>query len=235
MDNEQKSRMYANTKTWNPFVGCRYNCIYCKPSFQAQLKRRKKACLECYNYHPHKHEERLNIIPSAKIVFVSGCGDISFCSSEYTYRIIDRIKEHNSKCPYKTYYFQSKNPRYFKQFLEVFPDNVILLTTLETNRDENYEEISKAPKPSVRYRDFLQLDYPRKVITIEPLMDFDLDIFTEWIVRINPEYVWLGFNSRPKQVQLPEPSLEKAQKLIEKLKDNGIEIKPRCETRELKF
>ena len=93
--NNRNSRMYDNTKTWNPSVGCCYNCIYCEPSFQAQLKRRKRACLDCYEYTPHTHKERLKRIPSAEIVFVSGCGDISFCSPGYTRQIIDRIKEHN--------------------------------------------------------------------------------------------------------------------------------------------
>lgn len=29
------SNMYdggKTVKTWNPFVGCRFNCVYCKPS-----------------------------------------------------------------------------------------------------------------------------------------------------------------------------------------------------------
>ena len=221
---EKASRMYEETKTWNPFVGCLFGCVYCKPSFQAQLKRRKE-CLDCYNYHPHTHRKRLDKIPSAKIVFVAGDGDIAFCPLNFTTEIINAIKEHNKRCFYKTYYLQSKNPVCFKQFLNELPANVILLTTLETNRDEGYEKISKAPKPSTRYKDFLELNYRRKVVTVEPIMDFDLDTFAEWIVNIKPEYVWIGFNSRPKQVQLPEPSPAKTQELIDMLKAKGIEVR----------
>jgi len=227
--------MYKNTKTWNPFVGCRYECAYCKVSFQWQLKRRKRDCMDCYNYIPHEHPERLARIPSSDIIFVSGCGDISFSRPEYTKEIIRRIKEHNRRCGYKTYYFQSKNPKYFKQFLHMFPRNVILLTTLETNRDKDYHFVSKAPKPSVRYRDFLELEYPRKVVTIEPIMDFDADIFTQWLVSLDPEYVWLGFNTRPRSVHLPEPTWSKTQRLIDDLKDQGIVVKPRAETKGLAF
>ena len=36
-------------------------------------------------------------------------------------------------------------PVYFERFLADLPDNVILLTTLETNRDDGYAAISKAP------------------------------------------------------------------------------------------
>ena len=219
----KKSKMYADTKTWNPFVGCKFDCTYCKKSFQVQLKRRgKEKDPDCYYYRPHEHPERLQKIPSRENVFVVGTGDISFCHPEYTRKIIQRIKEQNKQSPGRTYYFQSKNPKYFKQFLKVFPDNVILLTTLETNRDEGYGKTSKAPKPSVRYQDFLDLDYPRKVVTIEPVMDFDLRIFSQWITKIKPEYVWFGFNSRPKQLELPEPSAQKAQRFLDTLKQRRI-------------
>ena len=59
--------MYENTQTWNPFKGCLFNCLYCKPSFQAQAKRQKHKCTQCYNYVPHTHEDRLGKIPSEKM------------------------------------------------------------------------------------------------------------------------------------------------------------------------
>jgi len=219
--------MYENAKTWNPFVGCKFDCIYCAPTFKAQAKRQKHNCAECYRFAPHFHEDRLCRIPTAEIIFVAGSGDISFCPPEFTRRIIAAIKSHNIRCPHKTYYFQSKRPGYFEQFIDELPENVSLVTTLETNRDEGYEKISKAPPPSERYRQFLSLDYPRKVVTIEPVMDFDLDIFSQWITEINPEYVWIGFNSRPNAVSLPEPSKEKVVALIKKLEEAGIPVRPK--------
>jgi len=58
---EKKTNMYSKSKKqWNPFVGCRYGCLYCEKSFQAQLKRRgKKNDEECYYFIPHEHKERL--------------------------------------------------------------------------------------------------------------------------------------------------------------------------------
>jgi len=220
-----KTRMYAGTKTWNPYKGCRFDCIYCKPSFQNQAKRQKQLCDKCYRYEPHEHPERLHKIPNAEIIFVAGNGDISFANPKFIFKIIDSIKEHNKRNPDKTYYFQSKNPSCLKQYLGDFPENVILVTTLETNRDSGYQLVSKAPKPSARYKDFARLDWQRKVVTIEPVMDFDEPIFLEWIKEINPEYIWFGFNSRPKQVQLPEPSMEKAQSFINSLSASGIEVR----------
>ena len=216
-----KSRMYAEVKTWNPFKGCSFDCVYCKPSFQTQAKRQKQNCMECYHYVPHTHFERLDSIPSAQTVFVCGNGDISFCSGEYTESIIERV----SRYPNRTFYFQSKRPGYFMPFVTQFPSNVILVTTLETNRDEGYKAISKAPVPSKRCEQFRKLDYPRKVVTIEPVMDFDTEIFFSWILDIKPEYVWLGFNSHPKQVHLPEPSKEKVVEFMGRLRAERIEVR----------
>ena len=192
---DQPSNMYAEAQTWNPFKGCRFDCVYCRPSFQRQSKRQKQLCLDCYNYVPHCHEHRLSKIPSARIIFVCGNADISFCPPPFVQKIIDRIKEHNTRSPHKTYYFQSKKPACFEPFVSEFPNNVILLTTLETNRDSGYAAFSKAPVPSERYRQFKSLDYARKVVTIEPVMDFDIDTFFGWIRELRPEYVWLGLNS----------------------------------------
>ena len=47
---ENGSRMYAETKTWNPFKGCRFECMYCGPSFRKQSKRQKQICDKCYRY-----------------------------------------------------------------------------------------------------------------------------------------------------------------------------------------
>lgn len=174
-----------------------------------------------------RSENRLPSIPSTKIVFVCGSGDISFCDPKFTLKIIEVIKNHNKRCSHKTYYFQSKRPAYFKKFLTVFPENVILLTTLETNRDSGYRKVSKASLPSKRYNQLLELDYPRKVVTIEPVMDFDLKVFSQWIVDLAPEYVWLGYNSRPKQIRLPEPSVEKLRKFVRILSTAGIKIRPK--------
>ena len=221
----KKSNMYADAQTWNPFKGCRFDCTYCGPSFQLQSKRQKHICNKCYRYVPHCHEDRLEHIPSASIIFVCGNADISFCPPPFTRKIIDAVVQHKSRNANKTFYFQSKRPEYFEQFLTLFPENVLLLTTLETNRDTGYKAISKAPPPSHRYQQFKRLKYPRKVVTVEPIMDFDEDVFPQWIIDLEPEYVWLGLNSRPKAVQLPEPSPQKLRELVKRLKDANIEIR----------
>ena len=149
--------MYPETKTWNPFVGCHFDCVYCEPSFKRQLKRvaGKIACINCFRYAPHYHPERLRRIPSAEIVAVCLTGDIYFCRESYVWKIFEAIEKHRPRKE-KTYYFQSKNPKCFNKYLDWFNENqdkVILLTTLETNRDEGYDKISKAPLPSKRFKE----------------------------------------------------------------------------------
>ncbi len=217
--------MYAEATTWNPFKGCKFDCIYCVTSFQLQAKRQMHNCMKCYDYTPHFHPERLSAIPSARTVFVCGNADISFAEADHVNQIIEAIREHNKSVKnQKTFYLQSKSPSCLEPFLEKLPGNVIILTTLETNRDEGYDKISKAPVPSERYRQFLALKYPRKVVTIEPLMDFDIDVFSGWILNIRPEYVWLGLNSK-KKPQLLEPSVEKLTAFAKIIVKSGIPVK----------
>jgi hypothetical protein len=112
-----------------------------------------------------------------------------------------------------TYLFQSKNPGRFVEFLGLLPKNSIIATTLETNRDYC---VSEAPKSSQRYQDFLSISYHRKMVSIEPILDFDLEEFLMWIKRICPEFVSIGADSKNNNLQ--EPSPDKIKKLI-----SGIE------------
>lgn len=223
------SNMYEETKTWNPFKGCKFDCSYCKPTFQRQAKRIGDVCGDCYNFTPHFHEHRLKTVPSADIIFVAGNGDISFCPTDQVMKIIDRIKDHNKRCDYKTYYFQSKSPKTFDRFKDELPDNCILLTTLETDIQEfkdgsSYSDYSKAPPPPARGKAFMGVDYPRKVLTIEPVMEFS-PMFANWLTEFDMEYVWIGYNSKPKEVTLPEPDEDSLQDLISVLVKNDVEVR----------
>ena len=200
--------MYKDTKTWNPFKGCGFDCIYCEPSFKRQAKRQKNRCIKCYNYKPHFHPERLNKIPKADLVFACGNGDISFANTEQICGILHKIQYK----PEQTFLLQTKNPKSLRKYR--IPANVIVGTTIETNRDTT--EISKAPATEHRYRHLSNL-MCRKFVTIEPIMDFDLDVMVKWIFDINPEIVWVGYNNYQNAIHLVEPTLEKTNKLIDEL------------------
>lgn len=217
--------MYPEAYIWNVCVGCLYQCKYCIPSFQKQMKRqkpiidkngKKRGCLLCYNYYPHFHPERLNINFNQKryqtigdrFIWVCSSGDITFAKKEWMEQILEKVREYKNR----TFFFQSKNPAIFNCY--DFPENVLLGTTIESNRD--YITLSNAPKQSKRYNDFLDIEFPRKLVTIEPILQFDLYTFVKWNKNINPEWVYVGYDTR--NCGLIEPRISQTLALINELK-----------------
>jgi protein gp37 len=176
-----------------------------KRSFLGKLKK----------YHGQvrlKKDDLETDLGSNNIIFVGSATDIfgKWVPDKTIKNILNQCIKHNN-----IYLFQTKNPNRFNEFLDLIPKNSILGTTLETNRD--YPHISKAPKPSKRYQDFLSINHPRKMISIEPILDFDLKEFFSWIEKINPEFVSIGADS--KYNNLPEPKPEKIEELISKIQE----------------
>jgi len=120
----------------------------------------------------------------------------------------------------RTFLLQSKNSHTFDRVK--YPDNVILGTTIETNRDDGYGKISKAPVPSERYQDFLNVRHQNKMVTIEPVLDFDVEVLVSWINDIQPSLIWLGYDSRKNR--LPEPPLAKIRALHWNLACRGFTV-----------
>lgn len=202
-------------------TGCEHDCYYCGSSFQAQLKRYgKNNCQFCYEFVPHGHPERLdeNLLKTQymQFIFVASSGDIAFCPTDYLKQIVARIRKDSDK----NFLIQSKDPSTFNRVK--FPSNVILGTTIETNRDTLYSGISKAPSPSQRFKDFAEVDHPLKMITIEPVIVFDLDTMVSWMKEIKPCMIWLGYDS--KKNNLPEPELKKVRELHWELSRAGFVV-----------
>ena len=217
-----KENMYQlSAEQWSPFAGCRHGCSYCKPSFQAQAKRHKHTCMDCYDFTPHKHPTRLK--KSLKrtgfmqFIFTCSMGDVAFCDTDYLQQIAARMSELGDR----TFLLQSKNPATFNRI--DWPKNVVLGMTMETNRDELAKAVAPgAPVPSKRHADFIEVSHNQKMVTIEPVMDFDLDVMVELVTSIDPCMVWLGYDS--KKCGLPEPPLSKVQDLYWELGLRGIVV-----------
>lgn len=218
------SRMYEGVKSWNPFVGCEFNCVYCQKSFQRQAKRWKKWCQLCYEYKPHFHEERLKKVPKADTVFISAFGDISFIDLNDLYKIFDVVENVYWD---RIFYLQTKNPSFFDFVNSTlgFPDNVLLGITLETDMDfystpskyTSYHQISHAPSPTERLDTIKKQSYRFcDFITIEPILDFSSPKqFAKVIRQCRPRFVYVGYDNHG--CKLPEPPLGKTQELIEEL------------------
>ena len=63
----------------------------------------------------------------------------------------------------------------------------------------------------------MKLRHSRKIVTVEPILDFDVEIMEEWVSKIGPETCYVGYDS--KKNYLPEPELSKTKALIKKLKE----------------
>ena len=199
--NKSKGNMYPwVTHTWNVIKGkCLHDCSYCY----------MKAYPQPELYFDTK-ELKTNL-GSSNFIFVGSSCDMWADSIDAFW--LDSIMKHCKDYPNK-YLFQTKNPMRFTGYNYPHPLNVVYGTTIESNR--HYPDISKAPTPRERLEAMLLLNLP-KMVSIEPIMDFDLDELIAWISRLKPEFISIGADSR--RHNLPEPSATKIQYLIEELRE----------------
>lgn len=188
-------------------------------------------CTYCYVNslpfgRPERYKGALRIIENelsvrygtGKTIFIEHCNDLF--AAEVSQDFINRIIHHCNKWPENTYVFQTKNPARYLTMDSLFPDGTILGSTIETNRE--IPGISKAPSPKDRMLAMEKLE-ARKFLTLEPIMNFDVDILAAWVDRIRPEFINLGADS--KKNNLPEPTVDKIMQLVSKLAEYGIELR----------
>lgn len=202
MLNKQKGHMYDwVTHTWNPIKGyCDHACTYC------YMHRFGFGNLRLDN------QEFETNLKSDNFIFVGSGTDVF--SNSVPKDWIEQVLKYCSSFDNR-YLFQSKNPERFHEFLGQYPANTTFCTTIESNRD--YPGVNQAPKINDRAIALLEL---KKMgygtsITIEPILDFDFDIFINGLRQCSPKWISIGADTRASG--LPAPSKEKTQKLIESL------------------
>ncbi len=207
MLNKSKGNMYEFvTHTWNTVKGaCGHDCSYC------YMKRWGKL-------NPARFDEKelKTDLGSGNFIFVGSSNDMfaDDVPSEWIKKTLDHCKSF-----YNRYLLQTKNPKRFHEF--GLDNRFILGTTIESNRD--YPEVyNNSPSPVERASELSKVVCD-KFITIEPILDFDLDIFVELINTVKPKWVNIGADSGNNK--LPEPSKEKISLLIESLGFYDLEIK----------
>jgi len=210
-----KGKMFdVVTRTWNPITGCLHFCKYCWA--RRFVERRLKYTRKYRNgFSPKIHFEEFNKRFDGGFVFVSDMGDMfgDWVPDEWIMRVLDHIRKFSET----EFLFLTKNPKRYLEFLDYFPENLVLGATIETNQDDLYKgyRISRAPLPSERYKVMRDLEWDKKFISVEPILDFDLDVFVQWIREIKPVMVYVGYDNY--NCGLPEPSLEKTKSLIQLL------------------
>jgi len=205
---------FITIPNFNPLGGeCKYYCKYCWAQGPKGLVNKydmKKYCGE-----PYLVEKELNRkFKPDDFVFVCDMCDLFgwWVPHEFIERVLDFIR--NSPA---TFLLLTKNPRRYKEFN--IPENCVCGATVES--DEVYEG-TKAPFPCDRLYELATLKHPRKMISIEPIMWFNLDLFIEAILSIMPAFVAVGYDNYNNN--LLEPSLTKTKNLIEVLEAKGIKV-----------
>jgi len=155
-------------------------------------------------------------------VFACDMGDL-FCDDIPSW-MIEAVNEcADQLCKFL---FLTKNPdRYMVECGNIAEGKRYHLgVTIESNRD--YPAISKAPAQSERLKAMAQLDdyYPEnpRFVSVEPVLDFDLDPFLNSLVKINAWGYAIGYDNH--NHCLPEPPMEKTRLLIEGLRANGFTV-----------
>jgi protein gp37 len=203
--NKQKGNMYPwVTHTWNAIKGrCPHGCSYCYMNVYPNLPEL------------HLDQKELKVdLGEGNFIFVGSSCDMwaEAVPSDWIELVLEKCQEHNNR-----YLFQSKNPSRFQYYLMVCPLHSVFGTTIESNRSED----GLAPLPYFRYKAMRELP-GHKMVSIEPIMDFDLYTMIKWIGEIGPDFVSIGADS--KGHNLPEPSPDKVNVLIEEL-SNFTEVK----------
>ena len=187
--------------TWNPIRGiCPHECDYCYMN-DPKLKPRSNLHLERREFKEKPGEN--------KFYFMGSSCDMWLASKEE----IDEVLGFLRHCwPNNVYLFQTKNPSIFFRHMTEFPPHTVLGITIESNR--NYKK-TEAPDMLTRMAHashMSTLGY-RILLSMEPIMEFDLDIYLAWIKNIQPEAISIGANTAYWETEVREPRAEWVKRL----------------------
>ena len=203
--NLSKGNMYEFiTHTWNTIKGeCYHDCSYCYMKRWGKLK-------------PVRFDEKelKTDLGTGNFIFVGSSCDMfaENIPDEWIKKTLKHMEKFDSK-----YLLQTKNPTRVLDFIDacVITDKCVICTTIESNRD--LLEI-KRNSPDVFKRAMAMNELSQIIdtyVTIEPIIDFDMDIMVKLIKECNPKQVNIGADSG--RNNLPEPSKEKVLQLVSEL------------------
>ena len=213
--------MYQWAQPWNPLGGeCPHKCSYCSTKTMMRFPEVRYK----YSGQLRLFSDLYKLPNKSRTIFVAAQNDLfaDKVPSKYIKQVLSECNKHSQH----TYLFQTKNPVRFLEEGFTYPYHSIFCTTIETNRQ--YPQMGNAPSTKERaiamndvYHELdsriehLGLDWSFQV-TIEPIMDFDLEEMVYLIETCLPDKVNIGADS--KHNHLPEPSKEKLLALIDELK-----------------
>ena len=190
---------------------CPHQCIYCYVTRMPWQHDKYKGPLRII-------AKDLNIdYGEGRRIFVEHCNDLF--AAEVPDAMIRQVLEHCGKYAKNTYLFHTKNPARYADYLAAMPPDYILGATAETNRPTT--GISLAPAPLDRLVAMGELT-AKKLITVEPVLEFDVDPFVAALVAAKPDHVIVGADSKYRGLQ--EPGKVELVALMDGLRAAGIDV-----------
>lgn len=216
----KKKRMFPFiSDTCNPIGGYCYGCLYCYIHGNKGMKLRYGHLRDKYSGN---HELYMSVLSKRfgkdKFVFQSDCIDI-FHPDIPRYmvrRVLEWIGGNEA-----TFLILTKNPKGFFDYKLELPHNVAIGITCESNRKYAHGLL---PSQYDRLKVFKfvahELDYYPRLISIEPIMKFDMIPFYNHIMFCKPDCVAIGYDSN--YSHLYEPFKDETLELIQRLRDSGV-------------
>ena len=214
-------------RTWNPITGCLHLCRYCwaRRLVETRLRFRTRKYRDGFKpiFHPEELKRRFK--PN-EFVFCCDVGDAfgDWVPRDWILKVLQVVRRY----PKTTFLFLTKNPARYLEFIDEFRGlgNVILGATIETDLDHLYYlyRISGAPDPTERFRALLkvrELGF-RVMVSIEPVIKFNLHNLYLMMVELEPEFIYIGYDNYGNK--LPEPPLSMVLRLIKALRSHGITV-----------
>ena len=209
--NKSNGNMYEFvTNTWNTIKGeCYHDCSYC------YMKRWGKL-----NPAHFDEKELKTDLGNGNFIFVGSSCDMwaENIPDEWIRKTLKHMERFDNK-----YLLQTKNPKRILNYIDscVISDKCVICTTIES--DSFFPEIMKnSPQPMQRSISMQEISESIDTyVTIEPILDFNLEHMVTMIKRCNPKQVNIGVNTSFK-ISLPEPSKDKVLQLINELQSFTI-------------
>jgi hypothetical protein len=220
------------THTWNPIKGrCSHACTYCYMRRFGPLKPLRLDEKEMHVDFTAELKKFREDEKSNRDLFVFVGSSCDMFAGDVPGEWIERVLEKCWAAPKGVWFlFQSKNPSRMHDCR--FPAGTTLCTTIETNR-QYPEFIGRTYSTQLRAVTLGRLgrfDRPdvQRMVTIEPIMDFDLADLVGLLQLARPNQINIGADSR--HSGLPEPTPEKLEALIEAAREIcTVHLKPNLE------
>ena len=186
---------------WNPVRGkCSHDCKYCNTD-----KDFNKGIISIIENEIEKDLGENN--------FIFVCSMTDLFTDDTPIEIIERVISKCNSYPTNKYLFQTKNPERYEEFNNILPESSMYGITLESNR---IYPGTYAPSPVSRVNTFSNLLIKRKMVSIEPIMDFDIVALLGMVKEIKPRILIIGADNN--HSNLIEPSVTKTKMFINEIK-----------------